>query len=292
MRALRRRPTGPPTGPGASRRCPHRRQRSAPTSPNRPPRRLSSAPSTRHARPSPTSAAPTDSSIRSAKQACARSDAVCAGLGNRPAQTRQAADRRRDRPDRRGHPPHHTDWRSRPRGHPDRLCLALRRSKLVALTLEDVGHRPGGLLITVRRWKSDTEGRGQVVGVAHGRHTETDPVAALICWIIARGGENGPVFTRCPHGVATLLPIVGETVSRLLRNRATAAGLDPQRITGHSLRAGHATAALAGISLDRIAAHPDTNDSRRCSTTTFAQPRCSTLLRAATLGCELLLVQM
>lgn len=132
---------------------------------------------------------------------------------------------------------------------------ALRRSELVALTLADVGHRPGGLLPTIRRSKTDTEGRGQVVGVAHGRHPDTDPVAALSSWMIARGGESGPVFTRCPHGVPTAEPIVGETVSRMLRDRAAAAGLDPFRITGHSLRAGHATAAaLAGVSLDRIAA--------------------------------------
>ena len=41
----------------------------------------------------------------------------------------------------------------------------------------------------------------------------------------------------------------------MLRTRARAAGLEAARITGHSLRAGHATeAALAGVPLDRIAA--------------------------------------
>jgi integrase len=39
------------------------------------------------------------------------------------------------------------------------------------------------------------------------------------------------------------------------RPRAEAVGLDGTRITGHSLRAGHATtAALAGVPLNRIAA--------------------------------------
>ena len=41
----------------------------------------------------------------------------------------------------------------------------------------------------------------------------------------------------------------------MLRTRAQAAGLDGNRITAHSLRAGHATtAALAGVPLHRIAA--------------------------------------
>ena len=41
----------------------------------------------------------------------------------------------------------------------------------------------------------------------------------------------------------------------MLRARAQTAGVDAERITAHSLRAGHATtAALAGVRLDRIAA--------------------------------------
>jgi integrase len=41
----------------------------------------------------------------------------------------------------------------------------------------------------------------------------------------------------------------------MLRERAQAAGLDDPRITGHTLRAGHATAAAsAGVPIDWIAA--------------------------------------
>jgi integrase len=53
----------------------------------------------------------------------------------------------------------------------------------------------------------------------------------------------------------SLQPLFGHVVARMLRARAEAAGLDGTRITGHSLRAGHATtAALAGVPLNRIAA--------------------------------------
>lgn len=45
------------------------------------------------------------------------------------------------------------------------------------------------------------------------------------------------------------------TVSDLVRNRATAAGLGDLGVSGHSLRAGHATtAAVNGATIDRIAA--------------------------------------
>jgi len=41
----------------------------------------------------------------------------------------------------------------------------------------------------------------------------------------------------------------------MLKDRAAAAGIPSERVSGHSLRAGHATtAALAGVALDRIAA--------------------------------------
>ena len=83
-------------------------------------------------------------------------------------------------------------------------AAALRRSELVALRLDDVVARPGGLLLTIRRSRSDTEGRGQVVGVADGRPAATDPNSAMANWLRARGPQPGPVFTRCPHGAASL----------------------------------------------------------------------------------------
>ena len=83
----------------------------------------------------------------------------------------------------------------------------------------------------------DRAGHGQLVAVVHGQHAMTDPVAALGAWRDVRGETPGALFTR------------------MLRARAVAAGLDGTRITAHSLRSGHATAAaLAGVPLDRIAA--------------------------------------
>jgi integrase len=134
-------------------------------------------------------------------------------------------------------------------------AAALRGSELVALDLADLELKLGGILITIRRSKTDQEQHGQVVAVAHGCHAVTDPVAALAAWLKIRGDHPGAVFTRIWGNRISDQALGNHVVARMLRDRAVAAGLDGTRITAHSLRAGHATtAALAGVPLDRIAA--------------------------------------
>ena len=151
--------------------------------------------------------------------------------------------------------------RTTPKGARDAAIIllgfasALRRSELAALTLDDIDTQPSGLVITVRSSKTDQEAAGQCVGVAHGQHEATDPVAALHAWLSVRGSTPGPVFTSLRHRRVTLDPFLGDGIAIMLRRRARDAGLAAERITPHSLRAGHATeAALAGVALDRIAA--------------------------------------
>ena len=132
---------------------------------------------------------------------------------------------------------------------------AMRRSELAALRLDDIEFKPGGVMLTIRRSKTDQYADGQVVAVVHGQHAATDPVAALDTWLRHRGAEPGRLFTSLRSGPVTGEPISGEAISIVLRKRARAAGLAAERITAHSLRAGHATsAAIAGVALDRIAA--------------------------------------
>ena len=148
---------------------------------------------------------------------------------------------------------------------------AMRRSELVALTLADVEHKPAGPLLSVRRSKTDQPGHGQAVAVAHGRHADTDPVAALAAWRTVRGETPGPLFTRTTARSVSLEPMSGTAVARMLRTRAEAAGLDGTRITAHSLRAGHATtAALAGVRCTASPPRPDTKTSPSSSTATSA----------------------
>jgi integrase len=151
--------------------------------------------------------------------------------------------------------------RTTPRGIRDTALIllgfagALRRSELAALTLTDLEAKPAGLLLHLRRSKTDPERRGQVVGVAHGQHALTDPIAALDAWLDVRFTAPGPVFTSLRPGIRTLQSISGNAVTNIVKDRAAVAGLSAERITAHSLRAGHATsAALAGVGVERIAA--------------------------------------
>lgn len=134
-------------------------------------------------------------------------------------------------------------------------AAALRPSELSALRVADVTTRVDGLLVCIRRSKTDPDGRGQLVGVAPGQHPRTDPVAALASWTALRPGGQGPLFTRIhPSGVASSDAIDVRTVSRMVQTRARAAGLGGLPVTGHSMRAGHATTAAAnGAGVTRIA---------------------------------------
>ena len=108
----------------------------------------------------------------------------------------------------------------------------------------------------MRRSKTDQEGHAHIVGVAHGTHRLTDPVAALDAWLGLRGHQPGPLFTRVYYSrIHRDEALSGNTITRMIHTRARAAGLPADRVTAHSLRAGHATtAALAGVPLERIAA--------------------------------------
>lgn len=135
------------------------------------------------------------------------------------------------------------------------FASALRRSELAALALADIETKPDGLLLHLRCSKTDPNSRGQVVGVAHGRHSQTDPIGASDAWLDRRGRAPGPLFTSMRPGAQHLQPISGNAVGSIVKDRAPAAGFAADLITGHSLRAGHATsAALAGVGVERIAA--------------------------------------
>ncbi|GAA3836419.1 tyrosine-type recombinase/integrase [Nocardioides panacisoli] len=135
------------------------------------------------------------------------------------------------------------------------FASALRRSELAGLDLADIEPKPEGLLVRVRKSKTDPEARGQLVGVAHGQHAETDPVTALDGWLAHRGRHPGQLFLGFHYDRIGPRPFTGSGLARMLKERAAAAGIPSERVSGHSLRAGHATtAAMAGVGLDRIAA--------------------------------------
>jgi integrase len=117
-----------------------------------------------------------------------------------------------------------------------------RRSELVALELGDLSFASDGLSVTLRRSKTDQEGAGRVVGIPYGGTPATCPVRTLRAWLEAAQLAEGAVF-RAVRGTRVGGALSGRDVARTVKRAAELAGLDAARFSGHSLRAGLATAA-------------------------------------------------
>lgn len=131
---------------------------------------------------------------------------------------------------------------------------ALRRSELVALSVADVAFGRDGLVITVRRSKTDQEGRGLEKGLPYAGEPSSCPVRTLRAWLDAAGILEGPLFRSVDqHGHVASEALSDRSVARIVQRTAKGAGLEPSRFAGHSLRAGFATtAARKGKTLDAI----------------------------------------
>jgi len=129
----------------------------------------------------------------------------------------------------------------------------LRRSELVGLDLTDLEFVREGLIITLRRSKTDQEGRGRRIGIPHARGRWC-PVREVQVWIEAAVIEEGPLFRSLRKGGAISADrLSGEAVSALIKRHVSVIGLDPAKFSGHSLRAGFVTsAARAGIATHLI----------------------------------------
>jgi integrase len=119
-----------------------------------------------------------------------------------------------------------------------------RRSELAAVTMEDVAARTDGLVIRLRRSKTDQEGQGREVAIPHGAHPDTCPVRAYRAWVEAAGLREGPVFREVDrHGRIAAKPLHKDSIGSIVKRAASRIGLDPAVYAGHSLRAGLATQA-------------------------------------------------
>lgn len=127
---------------------------------------------------------------------------------------------------------------------------ALRRSELVALDVSDVAFDLArGLVVRVRRSKTDQTGAGADIAIPYGSHAEVCPVRALRAWVDAAPGATGPLFRSINRHGSLGGRLDGRDVSRIVKQAALHAGIEPRQVSGHSLRAGLATtAALAGKS--------------------------------------------
>ena len=127
---------------------------------------------------------------------------------------------------------------------------AFRRSELVGLDVSDLEFNSAGLIVNIRRSKTDQEGQGRKVGLPYGSTPVTCPVRALEAWLAVLGTDEGPLFRGINrHGHLAGRRLTAQSVALVIKRRAAQAGMETRDLAGHSLRAGLATAAAAaGVS--------------------------------------------
>lgn len=130
---------------------------------------------------------------------------------------------------------------------------AFRRSELVALDYTDLQFVNEGLIVYLRKSKTDQEAVGRKIGVPHGR-TAGCPVRALREWLGHAQITAGPIFRSVNKGGGIGSRLSAHAVALIVKQHAQSIGLKAANVSGHSLRAGLATsAAQAGIAAHRIA---------------------------------------
>ena len=161
------------------------------------------------------------------------------------------------------------------------FAAAMRRSEICALRLRDVefagragragspagspvgslaSARAGsgsttasaGMVLHIRRLKTDQRGRGHRVAVPEGEVIR--PVSRLLAWLRLSGVRGGPLFRSLRRGGHVQARALDPSdVARLIKRHVAGIGLDPAEYSGHSLRAGFVTsAAECGARLDKI----------------------------------------
>jgi integrase len=144
------------------------------------------------------------------------------------------------------------------RGTRDRALLllgfagAFRRSELAALTVADLDPIEAGLRVTVRRSKTDQEGKGQVVAILAGSRLK--PVDAVMAWLEAATITEGPLFRAIDrHGNVLPEALSTRSIAEIVKKHARRIGLNADQFSAHSLRAGFITsAAKSGAGLFKI----------------------------------------
>jgi len=151
-------------------------------------------------------------------------------------------------------------WDSGRKGLRDKALLlvgffgAFRNSELVGLNIEDVEFTPEGAILTLRKSKTDQEGRGREVAIGYAKRPELCPVRALQSYIATLGRTTGPLFVSMRKSQYTHSRLSTYAVALIVKDYADRIGLDPRQFSGLSLRAGFVTtAALMGATENEIA---------------------------------------
>ena len=131
------------------------------------------------------------------------------------------------------------------------FACALRRSEIAALCVADLEFNAKGLLVTVRRSKTDQDGKGFKIAVPNGN---MDVPGKVKLWLIKADITTGPLFRRVDRwGNLGNAALSHQAIVDIIKANVQATGTDPKDYSGHSLRSGLITsAAEAGANLLKI----------------------------------------
>jgi site-specific recombinase XerD len=134
------------------------------------------------------------------------------------------------------------------KGFRDRALLllgfagAFRRSELVALDVADLEETEEGMRVSIRRSKTDQEGKGEVIAIVRG--SVNCPVKAVKNWLQAISITEGPMFRPVTKGGKVgNSRLTDKTVVSIIKTYARRLGLNEADFSGHSLRSGFLTSA-------------------------------------------------
>jgi integrase len=123
------------------------------------------------------------------------------------------------------------------------FAVGLRRSELVAISVEDLSPSLDGMIVRIARSKTDQQSRCHELLRVYGQSPNPCPVRAVRAWLDASATTSGPVFRRVTCTGAVSSPLQAEAVATIIKRRAKSAGLNAAEFAGHSLRSGYATQA-------------------------------------------------
>lgn len=121
---------------------------------------------------------------------------------------------------------------------------AMRRSEIANLDVDDIQFTRLGMLLTLRKSKTDQYDQGQLIAIPIVQDKNICAVHALKEWLRLSGITSGPVFrgfTRS-HTIRKTR-ISDKTIALIVKHYVALMGMDPREYGAHSLRHGFATTA-------------------------------------------------
>jgi hypothetical protein len=145
-----------------------------------------------------------------------------------------------------------------------RLSPPAHRSDLIHMDVQHVTFTSEGVRLLIPRSKSDQTGEGRTIALLRAKNPLYCPVSALMAWISAAKIDSGAIWVRVlKGGHATRQRLTGHAVCCLVKEYASAAGIDPATVGGHSLRSGPLSSAAANgasvVKLKQLSRHKNTD---------------------------------